>query len=57
MRRATAVAMQNELSMYVVIHLKASRRQEGLPWGFGFRPLDYFNFALCLDSCLGPDMP
>lgn len=56
-RGATAVAMQNELSMYVVIHLKASRRQAGLPWGFGFRPLDYFNFALCLDSCLGPDMP
>lgn len=42
--------------MYVVIHLKASRHQAGLPWGFGFRPLDHFNFALCLDSCLGSEM-
>lgn len=49
-RKATVIAMQNGLSADVVIHLKASRPWERLPQGYGFWPLEHFNFALCLDS-------
>lgn len=49
-RKATVIAMQNGLSAYVVIHLKASRHWEGLPQGYGFWPSEHFNFALCLGS-------
>lgn len=50
-------SVQNGLSVFVVIHLKASRHWEGLPQGFRFCPLGHFNFTLYLVSSLSPDVP
>lgn len=49
-RKALVTAVQNGLSAYVVIHLKASRHWECLPQGYGFWPSEYCNFSLCLGS-------